>query len=509
MCYNDIMAKVSLIIPVYNKSQFLNRCLNSIANQTEKDAQIILIDDGSTDDSKGICKEYAKKYGWEFYKIKHQGVSEARNFGLDKATCEYVAFLDADGALTDDALDIMTRISRHGYNIYQFGQIRYRGDENSLNTCYCAIKGHYTLDNIPKYWVMVWNKLYKRSFLNRHKIRFDKTLTFGEDEIFNARCVLANGGLYHAPQTLVKHFLDDKKSICRGGMCHDYLAGLDNALRALAKKQKDPRKALWIECVRQKHLKSKLFINYEVKEEIPHKPTGHYDIVYFLKNSPTNEELMYSLRSVEQNFQYHEVWFYGGCPNNLRPDHHIATRQLALSKWQRVRDMLYQACQNDDITENFWLFNDDFFILKPKKETMPVQYNRTLEERIKKIEGRHDNKPNEYTRRLRHLVETLKKAGKPTKDYAVHKPMLINRKKMIEVLDKFPDEPMSRALYGNYYELGGVSKHDMKIQLLRYNKMSEVMQQWDFLSTSDESFENGTVGRYIKNKFIIKSRFEL
>ena len=504
-----VMAKVSLIIPVYNKAPFLERCLDSVDNQTEKDAQIILIDDGSIDGSKEICKKYAKKYGWEFYKTKHKGVSEARNFGLDKANCEYVAFLDADDAYTEEALDIMTRIARHNYNIYQFGQYRYKGGEDSMNCRYCALKGHYRLDNIPKYWAMVWNKLYKRSFINRHKIRFDKTMKFGEDEIFNARCILANEGLYHAPQTLVKHFLDDKKSICSGGMCHDYLAGLDNALKALSRKQKDQRKALWLERVRKRHLNSQLFKNYEVKEEILHKSTGHYDIVYFLKDSPTNEELKYSLRSVEQNFQYNKVWFYGGCPNNLKPDCYVYVNQLELSKWQRVRNMLYRACKNDNITENFWLFNDDFFILKPKKETMPVQYNKTLEDRIEKIEKRNDNQPNEYTQRLRHLVKTLKKANKPTKDYAVHKPMLINRKKMIEVLDKFPDEPMSRALYGNYYELGGVSKHDMKIQLLKYDKISEVMQQWDFLSTSDESFKNGTVGKYLRDKFKIKSRFEL
>ena len=80
---------------------------------------------------------------------------------------------------------------------------------------------------------------------------------------------------------------------------------------------------------------------------------------------------------------------------------------------------------------------------------------------------------------------------------------------MLEVLDKFPDEPMSRALYGNYWKIGGVSKHDMKIRVLNYDKMPMVMKEWDFLSTSDSSFENGNVGKYIKDKFNVKSRFEV
>ncbi len=498
------MAKVSLIIPVYNKESFLERSLGSIENQTEKDVQVIIIDDGSTDNSKKICKKYAKRNGWEFYHIKHCGPSEARNFGLDKVKCDFVTFLDADDSFSEDALDIMTRISRHNYNIYQFGQCRYKGSEDSVYIKYCSPKGHYNLDHIPKYWVMIWNKLYKTSFLKKNKIRFDKKLKFGEDEIFNARCILANGGLYHAPQTIVNHYLDDKNSICRSSLGLEYLQDLDEALGKLAIKQKNPIKAKWIEDVRQKHYRSKTFLNYGYKR----KTSGHYDVVYFLKQSPTNEELRYSLRSLEKNWQYRDVWFYGGCPDGLKPDHHVALRQTEASKWQRVRGMVYQACKNDNITEDFWLFNDDFFVLKPKSENMPPQYNKTLEERIKRIEDRNGC-PDEYTMRLRHLVKTLKTASKGTLDYAVHKPILINRKQMLEVLEKFPDEPMIRALYGNYWKIGGVSKHDMKIKTLDYNKMSIVMRDWDFLSTSDVSFSNGKVGRYIRDKFKNKSRFEL
>lgn len=493
------MAKISLILPVYNKENFIVRCLDSLEKQTEKDAQIIIIDDGSSDRSKTICEEYCERNGWEYYRIEHSGVSVARNLGLDKAKNKYVAFIDADDSLTEDAIDIMTRISRHNFNIYQFGQYRHhRGGTYKDN----FRKGFYNLDNLPRRWAMVWNKLYKRSFINN--IRFIKGLQFGEDEIFNVRCILKNNGIYHAPQILINHFFDDKTSLCRGELSLERLERLIEELEKLKLKQKNPEKRQWIEKKIEAHKNSSLFRRFGYER----KKNGKYDIVYFLKNSPHNEELRYSLRSVEENWQYNNVYFYGGCPVDLKPDKYVYVNQTALSKFERVRDMLYQVCLNDEITEDFWLFNDDFFILKRKTENMPPQYNRTLEDRIKKIEKRHDG-PTEYTRRLRHLVKTLKNDSKGTLDYAVHKPILINRKRMLEVLERYPNEPMFRALYGNYWKIGGVSNHDMKIKITNYKKIDLVMKEWDFLSTSDSSFENGNVGRYIKDRFYIKSRFEL
>jgi len=495
------MAKVSLIIPVYNKKKFLVRCLDSLENQTEKDVQIILIDDGSTDGSSEICKEYAKRNNWEYYKTKNKGVSEARNLGLDKAKNKYVTFLDADDALVPEALDIMTRITRHEFNICQFGQYRCHGV-----TAYKDHfrKGYYNLDGLPRRWAMVWNKLYKKSFLNKYKIRFIKDMQFGEDEIFNIRCILANDGLYHAPQTLINHYFDDKESLCRGELNLERLKKLLDELEKLKKKQKTPRKAQWIDRKIKKHQDSPLYNRFGYHKQ----PNGKYDIVYFLKQSPKNEELRYSLRSVEANWQYNSVWFYGGCPDGIRPDYHVSPRQIAPTKWERVRNMLYEACKNDNITEDFWLFNDDFFIMKPMSENMPPQYNGDLVKYIEKTEKKH-NGPDGFTTSLRHLVKTLHDAGKGTLNYAVHKPILINRKKMLKVLDLFPDEPMSRGLYGNYWEIGGESKHDMKIRVLKYNKMDIVMNRWEFLSTSDVSFESGNVGRYIRDKFSEKSRFEL
>lgn len=491
---------ISLIIPVYNKAPWLKRCLDSVAQQTDKSAQVIIIDDGSTDECPKICDDYASNYGWEIYHTANKGVSEARNLGLAKAKGDYIAFLDADDALTKGAIDVMNRISRHEFNICQFGQIRHH---TRLTRPDKIVKGSYDLQHLPKRWQMVWNKLYKRSFITSHRIKFAKGMQFGEDELFNVRLILANGGLYQAPQILFEHYFDDKGSLCRGQLDLERLKVLDKALNDLKSRQRDPVKREFLSRLILRHRHSELFRRFGFNLE----GFGKHDIVYFLKDEPVNEELCYSLRSVEQNFEYRQVWFYGGCPDALEPDKHVTMSQTAPSKFERVRAMLYEACKNDEITEDFWLFNDDFFIMKPVSEDMPALYNKTIPERINKIEARHGGQI-EYTKRLRHLVKTLEDAGKPLLDYAVHKPMLINRKKMLEVLDKFPDEPMSRSLYGNYWQISGISKPDMKIEVARYSKIHVAMRDWDFLSTSDRSFKYGNVGLYLRNKFSEPSRFE-
>lgn len=237
------------------------------------------------------------------------------------------------------------------------------------------------------------------------------------------------------------------------------------------------------------------------------KPSGKCDIVYFLKNTPTNEELRYSLRSVEENWQYNRVWFYGGCPDGISPDHRVSPPQNKPSKWENVRSMILKACRNDNITENFWLFNDDFFILRPISEDMKQHYNGTLERQIERVERRHGGNMTDYTLRLRHLVETLDNAGKLTLNYSVHKPILINRKKAIEVLEKFPDEPMFRALYGNYWNIGGEDSSDNKIMKVEYN--IEKVKNWSYLSTSDTSFQCGNIGKWVRSRFPNRSRFEV
>lgn len=494
--------KISIIIPVYNKAPFLKRCLDSLKNQYSKPDQIIIVDDGSTDGSDEICDNYAERCGWEIYHTENNGVSEARNLGIKKAKGEYITFLDADDLLIPDAVAVMTKASESGFGIYQFGQYRCRSQKDLDWFPYKTTEGYYHLDYIPRHWVLVWNKLYKRSLIEDNGIKFKKGMQFGEDALFNMECILANNGLYNSSQITVIHCLDDTKSLCRGHLNAEKIKKLDNELAKLSAKQTEPDKISWVNVAVAEHRKSRLFRKFQ------DKPKGKHDVVYFIKDTPDNEELRYSLRSLEKNWRYKNVWFCGGCPRGLVPDRHFKLRQEGMSKWDRVRNMLRQVCENNDITEDFWLFNDDFFILKPISEDMLPQFNGNLQPYIERIDKRHGGMPNDYTSRLKIAVDALQESGKTTFNYEVHKPMLISRKKALEVLDKFEGIPAFRSLYGNYFEIGGESKHDMKIEILNYGKMDDVKNIWEFLSTSDESFEQGMAGQFIRESFKERSRFE-
>ena len=92
------MSKVSIIVPVYNTSKHLRKCIDSLVNQTQKDIEIIIINDGSTDNSEAIIKEYMNKYSSiiKYYSKENEGVAKTRNFGIEKATSDYVLFIDSD-----------------------------------------------------------------------------------------------------------------------------------------------------------------------------------------------------------------------------------------------------------------------------------------------------------------------------------------------------------------------------------------------------------------------------
>lgn len=499
------MHKLSIIIPVYNKKPFLRRCLDSIATQPSSDVEIILIDDGSTDGSSQICEEYADKYGWSLTKTANHGVSAARNLGLDKSNGEYVAFMDADDAFMPGAIKWMLEATELKQNFYQFGHNRYIQGPSSMPIRRVPTPGRCGLNNIISYISLVWNKMYKKSFLDQHGIRFNENMSFGEDEIFNLRCLLADKGLYQVPKVISSHYFDDKNSICRGHMCKEYVQCLYDALQDLKAAQRDEKCINMLDMMIKRHYKSNLFIKYDVSN---HK-AGKYDIVYFLKVGAKNEELRYSLRSVEKYVAHRKVWFYGGKPEGIRPDEYVYCVQREMTKWERVRNMMHQACQNDEITENFWLFNDDFFVLKPLLEDAPAPYDGTLTSKADEVDARHHNEPGEWTTNLRRLRKLLQDNNCPELNYAVHKPLLVNRRKMLALLDKFPREPMLRALYGNYYELGGVDSPDVKVTCLATKDIDKKMAATDCVSTSDESFRNGQIGKWLRDKFDKESRFEI
>ena len=227
------------------------------------------------------------------------------------------------------------------------------------------------------------------------------------------------------------------------------------------------------------------------------------DIVYLLREGE-NDELRYSLRSVEQNFPHDRIIFYGGKPDHIEPDEYIHIEQNQPTAQWNTRMMLELACKNNNISEDFWLFNDDFFVMQKITDLRPRHQGRIIDH-INEVETLH-GMPTPYTELLRHQLATIKKFMNPENalDYALHMPMLINRKKALLTLQTFPNEPMFRSLYGNHRQLGGIEVRDCKFGTIREPKT----MQTEFLSTSDEAFRGADVGQYIREQFKEPSRWE-
>ena len=97
---------ISIIVPVYNSYKYLNKCIDSLINQTKKEIEIIIINDGSTDDSEKIIKSY-KDDRIKYYKNKTQGIGKTRNFGIKKACGKFLMFIDSDDYIALDCCEKM------------------------------------------------------------------------------------------------------------------------------------------------------------------------------------------------------------------------------------------------------------------------------------------------------------------------------------------------------------------------------------------------------------------
>ena len=225
-----------------------------------------------------------------------------------------------------------------------------------------------------------------------------------------------------------------------------------------------------------------------------------YDIVYVLRSDVEPDELTYSLRSVCKNFPYRRIYFIGGKPDGINPDVWIQHKQSGIAVWEKSTSSIELACRTKSITDNFWLFNDDFFIMQ-KCDGVKYWYNGTLRQRIEEIQFRRGSSL--YTRMLERTLDELREDGFKEFNYAVHVPMLINKKKALKVISQYKS-PMFRSMYGNVCSVGGTSKPDVKV----FHVEEEPNKRARFLSTSDTAFKKGKVGEYIRSKFPEPCKYE-
>lgn len=181
---------ISVIIPVFNAERYLEFCLNSLWNQSSKDFEVIMIDDGSSDRSKAICQLFTEKSEkFKYYFQENQGVSAARNLGIKKAKGECITFVDADDFVTEDYItQIQENIGNVDAVIFgQSCQMDGLSKEIHPNTKFLKsildAKDYPLTDNAYPY--TVWSKVYKKEIIEKNNLEFITGLANGEDMLFN------------------------------------------------------------------------------------------------------------------------------------------------------------------------------------------------------------------------------------------------------------------------------------------------------------------------------------
>lgn len=227
---------LSIIVPVYNVEKYLSRCIDSILAQTERNFELILVDDGSLDASPSICDAYAlKDVRIKVIHKSNEGVSSARNVGLDTATGEYVTFIDSDDWIAPDYLaKLNERAKSANYDLITSGLNWWYSDDKiepdalSDEPILDFSKEEDLLKIISQHHITSpVSKLYKFSVIKDGNIRFDTKIHFGEDRDFNVRFLYsaATASTIDYSGYFYRRGLTDSLSVLK--LNHDYNSELD------------------------------------------------------------------------------------------------------------------------------------------------------------------------------------------------------------------------------------------------------------------------------------------
>lgn len=220
---------VSVIIPIYNAEPYLRCCLDSVLNSTYQQFELILVNDGSTDNSLEICQEYAAKdKRITLISQENGGVSNARNRALKECRGDWVVFVDADDMISSNFLNLISREEYQSQNLILFDFVD-MGKESAKTCPACLFFGPESIPNLLRTLFLkqqivngaslnllgLWGKAYRRDLINRHAIRFNPKLFYGEDTLFNVEYLLrAEYHVYTPEPVYFYRFHADSSSHC-------------------------------------------------------------------------------------------------------------------------------------------------------------------------------------------------------------------------------------------------------------------------------------------------------
>lgn len=215
------MPKVSIIVPVYKVENYLSQCIDSILGQTFTDWECILVDDGSPDGSGVICDEYAQK-DTRIHVIhkENRGVSAARNTGLSAAQGEYIYFIDSDDYVEREALELLlSKAKQSEADIMVHGLVNdyiYKHSSTAVKYGSLPEKDYSTILEMADRWGLLKgpvNKLFKNSIIKNKALRFDESISYGEDTKFTFEYLAHCHSIAFVPRHLYHYCFRNKDSL--------------------------------------------------------------------------------------------------------------------------------------------------------------------------------------------------------------------------------------------------------------------------------------------------------
>lgn len=218
---------ISIIIPVYNVELYISKCIESVLNQTYKSFEVIIVDDGSPDNSIKIAQKYAdidKRI--RIITKENGGLSDARNVGINQAKGKYIYFLDSDDYIEDNLLEkVVNYAEQNNSDVIIFGYFVDYVDDKGLvkytnNVFLDSIESEvkyedsFTIDNnLLAMLGYAWNKFYKREYLINNNIKFEKGVSLIEDILFNELALTKSKNIFILKDQLYHYIHRDRSTL--------------------------------------------------------------------------------------------------------------------------------------------------------------------------------------------------------------------------------------------------------------------------------------------------------
>ena len=307
------MDKVTIIIPVYNVQKYLEQSVNSVINQTYKNIEIILVDDGSKDDSGKMCDDFAKQD--ERIVVIHKtngGLSDARNAGLEKATGKYIMFLDSDDFFELDAVEVMYKeieekdadyVIGNYINVNESGEKWNRPvfDQEKFKPFKLSIDNHFN-----SFFIMnsgVWNKIFRKEFIDKLSLKFEVGLP-AEDAIFTTYCFIKSTKVYYIPNIVFNYRQREGNSISTS-CSKKYFEGINKAYRIIYENFRDSHNLGYYRYFYAKSMNYSIYkyidsvlLTYEERKEVIEEMMWFYKLTIELEVPPCQEAIQKVIDSV-------------------------------------------------------------------------------------------------------------------------------------------------------------------------------------------------------------------